>query len=132
LPAASAASARASSSLIPGASGCGAGAADRAGSGRRRLGGRRTAFDQIIELRFDVGGHDGTPLLAVLHEADHDHDLHRAAILGLLALADQVDDLAVRDCGEPVVFFVDARPHPQALRQRGVKLLRGGALELGQ
>ncbi len=83
-------------------------------------------------MRFDFGGDDGAPLLAVLHEADHDDDLDRAAILGLHTLADQVHDLAVGHGGEPVEFLVNARPHPQALRQRGVELLRGRALELGQ
>src|SRR5688572_9615915 len=37
-------------------------------TGRRRLHGRRASFDEVIELRFDFGRHDGAPLLAVLHQ----------------------------------------------------------------
>jgi hypothetical protein len=108
------ASARASNSLMPGASGAGAGCA--AG----------------LELRFDLARDDGAPLGAVLHQRHGHGDLHRAALLGRLALAHDIDDFSVGHDAQPVEFLVFARPQPQPLRQRRVETHRGHAFEVGE
>src|SRR6185436_547028 len=106
----------------------GSGTRRGAGPGWRRLR-LDAAFDEVVELRFDFRRHDGAPLRAVLQESDHDGDLDRAAVLGLDALAHQVDHLAVRHRGQPLDLLVFARTQPQALGQRGVELLRGRAFQ---